>query len=164
MKTKIEGFYGGKFFPMHLGHLKCIDTMAKQCDHGVVILFINGKNETDYLENHDRTKELTFEERIKQVEKVCQLYPNIEYRIVDCAGLRLPDGEEDWDAQTPLVRQYCPRIDYVYSSEPSYEEYFKRAYPEATHILVDTHRIEFPISSTMIRNMTNGKEKEKWKI
>ena len=41
METKkIEGFYGGKFFPMHLGHLLCIDRMSKQCDHGVVILFI----------------------------------------------------------------------------------------------------------------------------
>ena len=60
METKkIEGFYGGKFFPMHLGHLLCIQTMAKQCNHGVVILFINGEGECDYLKDHIKTEDLT---------------------------------------------------------------------------------------------------------
>lgn len=162
METK--GFYGGKFFPMHLGHLKCIDTMARQCDHGVVILFIYGNDEVDYLQDHEITQDLLVENRIKQVEKVCNLYPNIEYHVIDCTTLKNPDGTEDWDAETPLVRKYCPHIDYVYSSEPSYDEYFKRAYPEATHILVDVPRVIVPISSTMIRNMTDEKEKNLWKI
>lgn len=162
METK--GFFGGKFFPMHLGHLKCIDTMARQCDHGVVILFINGNDEVDYLQDHDITPDLLVENRIKQVEKVCKLYPNIEYHVIDCTTLKNEDGTENWDAETPLVRKYCPHIDYVYSSEPSYDEYFKRAYPEATHILVDVPRIIVPISSTMIRNMTDEKEKKLWKI
>ena len=165
METKkIEGFYGGKFFPMHLGHLLCIQTMAKQCDHGVVILFVNGEGECDYLKDHIKTEDLNVENRIEQVKKVCQFFPNLEYHVIDCTTLRNPDGTEDWDAETPLVRQFCPHIDYVYSSEPDYDAYFKRAYPEATHILVDVPRIKVPISSTMIRNMINEEEKEKWRI
>lgn len=165
METKkIEGFYGGKFFPMHLGHLLCIDRMSKQCDHGVVILFINGEGECDYLKDHVKTEDLNVENRIEQVKKVCQLFPNLEYHVIDCTTLRNPDGTEDWDAETPLVRQFCPHIDYVYSSEPEYDAYFKRAYPEATHILVDVPRIKVPISSTMIRNMINEEEKDVWRI
>ena len=33
-------------------------------------------------------------------------------------------------------------MDFVYSSEPSYSEYFSRAYPEATHVIVDAKRIK----------------------
>ena len=29
---KVEGFYGGKFFPMHKGHLFCIDTAMTSLD------------------------------------------------------------------------------------------------------------------------------------
>ena len=51
-------------------------------------------------------------------------------------------------------------LDAVYSSEESYGEYFKRAYPEAIHRLVDVKRIHYPISGTKIRKM----EKEDKKI
>ena len=35
----VYGFFGGKFLPMHRGHLYCIDTAAQQCDHVTVLLF-----------------------------------------------------------------------------------------------------------------------------
>ena len=58
---KIHGFYGGKFMPMHKGHLYCIDTAARMCDDVVVIMFINGdydgineiKNEKLKMKNVD---------------------------------------------------------------------------------------------------------------
>jgi HTH-type transcriptional repressor of NAD biosynthesis genes len=56
------------------------------------------------------------------------------------------------------------RLDAVYSSEESYGDYFARAYPEAVHRLVDIHRIRYPISGTMIRNMTAREEREAWTI
>lgn len=159
----IEGFYGGKFFPMHVGHLYCIDTAAKQCDHVVVILFINGDDEMRYLrEHHDPTLDVAY--RIDQAKRVCALYKNVEFHVIDCATLKNPDGTENWDAETPLVRQYVPKMDYVYSSEPSYGEYFARAYPEAQHIIVDAERKQYPISSTMIRAMHEMEEKKLWMV
>ncbi|MBQ6164571.1 MAG: adenylyltransferase/cytidyltransferase family protein [Clostridia bacterium] len=44
----IVGFYGGKFLPMHKGHLYCIDIAAKQCDKAVVIMFINGETKQKF--------------------------------------------------------------------------------------------------------------------
>ena len=79
---QIHGFYGGKFMPMHKGHLYCIDTAARMCDHVVVIMFINGDDELDILKTHHEEM-LSVGARIEQLEKVCTLYPNVEYHIID---------------------------------------------------------------------------------
>jgi len=160
----IEGFYGGKFLPMHRGHLYCIDTAAKQCDHVTVIMFVNGDDELRVLSKNPQDETLSLDYRTAQVKRVCALYKNVDFVIIDVLKLKKPDGTEDWDAETPLVRKYVPKMDYVYSSEPQYGEYFKRAYPEATHIIVDAKREKYPISSTMIRAMGILKEKEKWLV
>lgn len=161
--SNIVGFYGGKFLPMHKGHLYCIDTAAKQCDLVVVIMFINGDDELKVMKtNHD--SELSVESRVEQAKRVCALYPNVEFHVIDVLNVKLPDGSEDWDSETPLVRQFVPHMDFVYSSEPSYGEYFSRAYPEAKHILVDVERKTYPISSTMIRAMKILKEKQIWLV
>ena len=157
------GFYGGKFLPMHKGHLYCIDTAAKQCDKVIVIMFINGDDELRVLKEM-KDSMLEVSSRIKQVKKVCALYPNVEFHVIDVLNVKLPDGTEDWDGETPLVRQFVPKMDFVYSSEPSYGEYFSRAYPEATHVLVDPKRETYPISSTMIRAMELLDDRKKWMI
>ena len=160
---EIVGFYGGKFMPLHKGHLFCIDTAAKQCDKVVVIMFINGDDELEINKSHDE-KELKVVSRIKQLEKVCSLYKNVSFYIIDDDYCRDPDGTNNWDMETPLVREHVPHMDYVYSSEPSYGAYFKRAYPEATHVIVDEKRINYPISATMIRAMKTLEEREKWMV
>ena len=164
METKkICGYYGGKFFPMHKGHLHCIEKMSEMCDEGHIILFVNGPDERNYFHNHPPDSYLSIESRIAQVEKACRMFPNLQYHVIDCSNLQKPDGTEDWDAETPLVRQYLPHIDYVFSSEPAYDEYFKNAFPEAKHILVDTDRKTIPISATKIREM-NEEEKRIWMV
>lgn len=164
METKTTyGYYGGKFFPLHIGHLYCIKKMAKMCDKGYIILFTNGPDERNYFKNHPFEPYLSIESRIAQLEKVCQMFPNLEYRIIDCSNLQKSDGTEDWDAETPLVRKFLPHIDFVFSSEKAYDEYFKRAFPEAKHILVDTKKETVPISATKVREM-NEEDRKKWMV
>ena len=159
----IYGFFGGKFLPMHRGHLYCIDTAARQCDHVTVLLFYGGNDEMRIrTEGTEAYRTLAFREA--QMRRVCALYPNVECHTVDITALKLPDGTEDWDAETPLVRAYVPHMDYVYSSEPSYGAYFARAYPEAQHIIVDAERKTYPISSTLIRAMKDMEEQQKWMV
>jgi HTH-type transcriptional repressor of NAD biosynthesis genes len=161
--SEISGFFGGKFMPLHKGHLYCIDVASKQCDRVVVIMFINSDEEFEILETHD-APELKVENRIRQLERVCKLYDNVSFHIIDDTFCRTPEGINDWDLETPLVREHVPHMDYVYSSEPQYGEYFSRAYPEATHVIVDEKRIHYPISGTMIRAMKILEEKEKWMV
>ena len=41
MEDKVIGFYGGKFLPLHLGHIYSILYAASSCDDLNVFLFTN---------------------------------------------------------------------------------------------------------------------------
>ena len=70
----IYGFYGGKFLPMHKGHLYCIDTAARQCDHVTVLMFVGGDDELRICaQQKDGYLSAAF--RQAQLERVCALYP-----------------------------------------------------------------------------------------
>ena len=160
MEFKV-GFYGGKFMPFHKGHNYCIQKASEQCEKVYVILFVGGDDELEILKKS--TEEyLTYEFRLNKLKEIAKQYNNVEIAAVDVTTLKLPDGSEDWDAETPLVLAITGRMDAVYSSEPGYDDYFKQAYPWAKHILVDPPRITYPISGTDIRNMTEEGEKQKW--
>ena len=162
MKKYKIGMYGGKFMPFHKGHNYCIETAIKECEKVCVILFYGGDDELRIIKNN-KSKYLSVESRIKHLKNIIKKYDNAELYIVDVTKLKKEDGSEDWDAETPLVRKIVGnKLDVVYSSEPSYDPYFKRAYPEAVHRIVDYKREKYPISGEKIRNMKNEKEREKW--
>ena len=164
MKKYKIGMYGGKFMPFHKGHRYCVDVASSECEKVYVILFFGGADEMKVLENN-KDEYLSVEKRKKKVIELCKNYDNCIPTFIDVSNLRLPNGEEDWDAETPLVRNVVgDYLDAVYSSEISYDPYFKRAYPEAVHRVVDYKRIKYPISGTMIRNMKTEKEKDLWRI
>ena len=159
--------YGGKFLPFHLGHQYCIETAAKECETVYVILFWGGVDEEMILKEHPENW-LSKEERIKQMYRICDAVKNLAKvipAVIDITKLRLPDGSDDWNAETPLVRGLLgPHLDAVYSSEEGYGEYFSQAYPEAIHRLVDVKRIHYPISGTMLREMEDTDERSRWLI
>ena len=167
MKKYKIGMYGGKFLPFHKGHRFCVETAAMECETVYVILFWGGADEEIIRQAHPESW-LSVEERTKQMKKICedaQKYANVIPALIDTTTLRLSDGSEDWDAETPLVRDLLGnQLDAVYSSEESYGEYFSRAYPEAVHRLVDVNRIHYPISGTEIRKMKNSNDRERWMV
>ncbi len=157
------GMYGGKFMPFHKGHLYCVEEAAKQCEKLYVILFHGGEQEVKILKERPNEKFLTFEDRIKHVKEGCKHIKNVFVIDIDVTDCKNSDGTENWDMETPLVINACGKIDVVFGSEPDYGDYFKRAYPWAKHVIIDTERKTNPISGTMLRNM-NEEERKKWII
>ena len=167
MKKYKIGMYGGKFLPFHKGHRYYVETAALECEKVYVILFMGGPEEEKIL--RERPEDwLSAENRMIQMKKICtdaSRFARVIPSVIDISSLRNPDGSENWDAETPLVRNLLgSRLDAVYSSEESYDDYFRRAYPEAVHRLVDVNRIHYPISGKAIREMTDNKDRAEWII
>ncbi|MCR5403256.1 MAG: hypothetical protein K6E91_05465 [Butyrivibrio sp.] len=167
MKQYNIGMYGGKFLPFHKGHRFCVEMAALECMTVYVILFWGGADEEKIVREQPEAW-LSVEERTKQLYKICEdarKVARVIPSLIDIRGLRLPDGSEDWEAETPLVRELLGDwLDAVYSSEESYGDYFSHAYPEAVHRLVDVQRVHYPISGTTIRSMGREEERAKWMI
>ncbi len=152
--------------PFHKGHEYCLRTAAKECETVYVILFSGGSEEEKILKEKPY-EWLSAKARLRQIEKVCRKYQGVARMIpvaIDVTELRKTLGDDTWEGETPLVREIVgDRLDAVYGSEPSYREYFKKAYPEADIRIVDEKREKYPISGTMIREM-DEEEQRKWMV
>ena len=157
------GMYGGKFMPMHKGHLKCLDVAARECELVYLIMFIGGDQEKQIEKDMPDDKDLDPINRLTQCYRAISQYDNVLVEVIDVSNCKLPDGSEDWDAETPLVLARCGHLDAVYGSEPSYADYFARAYPDAVYRCLDPDRKELNISATMVRNM-NKEERKEWMV
>lgn len=158
------GMYGGKFMPFHKGHMHCVEIAASQCEKLYVLLFHGGDQEIEILKNMPDKDWLTVESRESHIREACKKLKNVEVKLIDTTECKFPDGTENWDMETELVLNACGELDAVYGSEPEYADYFKRAYPKATYVIVDQDRSKFPVSGTMIRNMEDEEERKKWII
>ena len=166
MENYKVGMYGGKFMPFHKGHMYCIEKAVEQCEKVYVLLFYGGTDEVNIL-NYNNDEYLRYEKRLENIKKACnERFGNekVIVKAIDVSKCKYENGEEDWDAETTLVLNAMGKMDAVYSSEPGYGAYFKRAYPWAKHILVDPKRETCPISGTKIRNMKSEEEKRKWMV
>ena len=161
-KRYAVGMYGGKFLPYHRGHLYCLETASRMCEKVWQLLMTGGVEEEAFLRNaapEDRGR-FSPGQRLARMRAAGERLGNVETVLVDISACRTPDGQEDWEAETPLVLKTCGRFDAVFGSEPSYAAYFSRAYPWADYVLVDPDRECFPISGTLLRS---GKEEmDRW--
>lgn len=159
-----RGFFGGKFLPFHRGHQYCIQTAAQQCRELVVIFFADSEEERTAAEPRCGRELLVPENRLAALRRFCAAYPNVRLVTLDCAVMHRQaraDGTDLWDAETEYVKRAVGDFQAVYSSEPGYDAYFRRAYPFAKHIVIDAPRVHVPISGTQIRALSR-EDAKKW--
>jgi HTH-type transcriptional repressor of NAD biosynthesis genes len=148
MENKTIGFIGGKFLPLHLGHVYAIIEAANRVDKLYVI--------TTSSEKRDR--ELCARDGIKYIPANVRL-SWLGEELADLENIKIINLEDDkgnedydWEDGARRIKEIIKEpISYIFSSEPSYGERFSTLYPEAKHIIIDNKRETRCISGTELR-------------
>ena len=153
MDGKVIGFYGGKFLPLHLGHIYSILYAASRCDELHVFLFTNSYNEEKNISESKFPKDLLkpdIRELILKYE--FENYGNVFTHTIDCKEAFKNLNKDGWDYCSSEVldkAKVLPTV--IFSSEVEQEKHFKLIYPFAKFELIDRDRLMFNINSTKIR-------------
>lgn len=142
------GFYGGKFLPLHQGHVFAIIKASTMVNELYVVLSHSEKRDRELCEG---SKLPYIPSRIR-LRWLSQLTKDMEH--VKVIEVEDHDGDEDYDwheGSLQIQAAIGKNIDVVFSSEVEYDPIFQKLYPEAAHILLDEKREQVPISATDIR-------------
>jgi HTH-type transcriptional regulator, transcriptional repressor of NAD biosynthesis genes len=147
-KKMTVGFLGGKFLPLHLGHVYAIVQASTIVDELYIVLSHSEKRDRE-LCNHKKMKYIESRVRLRWLH---QIVKDMDYVKVIEVEDRYSNEDYDWQEGAVEIKQKIGKpIDYVFSSEYEYEAIFTKLYPESTHYLIDEKRNTVPISATQIR-------------
>lgn len=145
---KTVGFIGGKFLPLHQGHIYVIIAASNYVDELYVILS-SSKNRDRELCERDGIKYMPAEIRLSWLGEAMNDLENI--KIVHIEDDQW-DNNYNWEEGANKIKEAIGKpIDYVFSSETEYNDLFQKYYPTAKHIIVDDKRKTITISSTELR-------------
>jgi HTH-type transcriptional regulator, transcriptional repressor of NAD biosynthesis genes len=142
------GFFGGKFLPLHLGHVYAIVQASSIVDELYVVLSHSEKRDIELCRD-TKMEYIPAQIRLRWLSKLTKDMPHVKViSIADYQG----NDDYDWKEGAQLIKKAIGKpIDYVFSSETEYNEIFKELYPTAKHFLIDPIRTHVDISATTIR-------------
>lgn len=146
------GFIGGKFLPVHSGHVYAITKASKLVDELYVIVSWSDKRDKLLCEKFGNMKVIPPEVRCSWLGEIFAKNPIVKIiNIEDKYGL----DDYNWEEGAEQFRQAIGKsITHVFSGEKSYKDLFLKLYPEAEFVLI-SEKNEFTISATTIRNAVN---------
>jgi HTH-type transcriptional repressor of NAD biosynthesis genes len=148
METKTVGFIGGKFLPFHLGHVYSIIAASNYVDKLFVVLS-SSKNRDKELCERDGIKYMPAEVRLSWLGESLNNLDNIEIIHIEDDQW---DHDYDWEQGANMIKAAIGRpLDYVFSSEHTYDELFKKFYPDSKHLVIDDKKNTVAISATEMR-------------
>lgn len=142
------GFFGGKFLPLHLGHVYAIVQASSIVDELYVVLSHSEKRDIELCRD-TKMEYIPAQIRLRWLSKLTKDLPHVKViSIADYQG----NDDYNWKEGGQLIKKAIGKpIDYVFSSETEYNEIFKELYPTAKHFLIDPIRTHLNISATVIR-------------
>jgi len=150
---KTVGFIGGKFLPFHMGHVYAILTASNQVDELYVVLS-SSKNRDRELCERDGMKYIPADVRLSWLGATFRDLDNIKIIHVEDEHW---DRDYDWEEGANMIKAAIGKpLDFVFSSETSYNKLFKKYYPQAKHVVIDDPRKTVTISATELRKNLYG--------
>jgi HTH-type transcriptional repressor of NAD biosynthesis genes len=150
---KTVGFIGGKFYPLHSGHVFAITYASNLVDELYVVLTHSEKRERK-LSVKDNFPYVDSSTRLSWLGKLVSEMDNVFIiEIEDDYGVEDYSWEEGAEK---IKKEIGKEIDFVFSSEIRYSETFDRLYPNAKHIVIDNERNAVNVSATEIRQDVYG--------
>lgn len=142
------GFIGGKFLPLHLGHVYAIVHASSIVDELYVVLSHSETRDRELCLN-TKMNYIPAQIRMRWLSQLTKDMPRV--RVISIEDNQDNDNY-NWADGADLIRNQIGKpIDYVFSSEIEYNDIFKDLYPNSKHKLIDPKRTHVNISATMIR-------------
>jgi HTH-type transcriptional regulator, transcriptional repressor of NAD biosynthesis genes len=143
------GFIGGKFLPLHLGHVYAIVHASSVVDELYVVLSHSVRRDTELCQN-TKMNYIPAQIRLRWLSQLTKDMPHVKVIAVEDEQ----DNEHyNWDEGAQLIKKEIGKpIDYVFSSEWEYQDIFQKLYPNTRHKLIDPMRTHVNISATTIRS------------
>ena len=149
-----RGLIVGKFAPLTRGHVTFIHRAAARVDELHVMLCYDEKFLAELPTDLQST--LSLKNRHIWLLETFEQYPNVHIGIVDETHIKAyPEGAVEF---TKLVRKSLSEesgevmLTHTFSSEPSYDSYFRQFFPETKHEVIDPERQLVKISATEVRS------------
>ncbi len=143
------GFIGGKFLPLHLGHVYAIVHASANLDELYVVLSHSEIRDRELCQN-TRMHYIPANIRLRWLSQLTRDMPHVKVIAIE------DDQDNDnynWAEGAQLIKKAIGKpIDYVFSSEKEYNDIFKELYPGSKHKLIDPQRSLVNISATRIRS------------
>lgn len=143
------GMYGGKFYPIHSGHVFAMTVASTMVDELHVIVSYDDEFEKNNLSKDSKLEHVGHKQRVRWWKEITKHLPHVHVHAV----YETNNGNfESWQAGADGIKQAVGKpITHVFSSESSYGEFFSKLYPEAEHVVIDEDRTKYPISATKLR-------------
>lgn len=149
MKSGKVGFYGGKFLPLHMGHVYAIKKAACMVEELYIVLSYSHSRDKRLVEEGN-IKPLPYQLRLRWLSQLTKDMKNVHVIAVEDAANN--DEEYDWHQGALDIKKFIGKdINVVFGSEESYRDIFAREYPTALYEIIDAERTLYPISATEIR-------------
>ena len=170
MKKETIGMFGGKFLIVHKGHVHAMRKAAAMVDKLYVIVTYNVMFEREVYFHKSKIAPIAVEQRLRWWHEITKELDNVHVYAIEETNINKnadthidadtndyahthANVEPDWESCADSIKTLIGKpIDFIFSSELSYSDYFDDLYPKAKHIIIDADRQLYLISASQLRH------------